>query len=203
MIKRIRWDSVLLDFGGSDRVEVRSLPLGKRRRFVELQEFIGQFVQAHPDISLGWLFDHDDDFGWAVAEVLGLFGLSTDQVSAAQLNQLLFAYDGGPGALWQLEFPELGTIGKLIDPDIDPYHAAIAAVWSFNPDRTLAEITESIADMSWADVEGILGERNRITIENNPELKQKAFEKEQIEAMRESLESMNTDDFFAGLNPFE
>jgi hypothetical protein len=105
--------------------------------------------------------------------------------------------------LWQLEFPELGTIGKLIDPDVDPYHAAIAAVWSFNPDRTLAEIAESIADMSWADVEGILGERNRITIENNPELKQKAFEKQQIEAMRESLESMSTTDFFAGLNPFE
>lgn len=202
MIHRLKWDSVLLEIGG-DRVEVKPLPLGSRRRFVDLQAFIAEIIQANPDLSIGYLYDHDGDFAWAAKESLALFGLPIEQLSAGQLNQLLFAYDGGAGALWQLEFPDpgAGKGGKLLDPDIDPYHAAIAALWSYTPDRTLAEVTEILGEISYQDLQGIMEQRNRITIEANPELQKKDLERQQMERVRAELENLEGD-FFAGLDPF-
>lgn len=202
MIHKLRWSSLLLDLGG-DRVEVRPLPLSKRRRFIELQTFLGQLIEAHPDLSIGYFYDRDPDFEWAIDESLMLFGLSADQLSGGQVAQLLFAYDGGPGALWQLEFPEADEVpGRLLNPKSDPYHSAIAAVWSYSPDKTLAEVVDSIAEVPWADIEGILSERNRMAIEASPELRAQEAKRKQQEALRRELENLAPDDFFDGLDPY-
>ena len=198
----MRWNSLLLELGG-DRVEVRGLALAARRRFVELQTYLSEMVQAHPGLSLGYLYDHDGDFAWAITESLQLFGLSIERLTAGQVTQLLFAYDGGAGALWQLEFPEADEVpGRLLNPKTDPYHAAIAAIWSYTPDRTLEEVIESLSELSWSDVEGILTERNRIAIASNPELQAIEAKRKQQDALRKHLESIGDDDFFADFNPF-
>lgn len=200
MIKSIAWTKLVLEIGG-DRQVITGLSLAKRTYFIELQTFIGGIVEQFPDVSIGSLYDLEPDFAWAIGESVRLFGLSPDDLSAGMVNQLLFAFEGGPGALWQLEFPDRGEVkGRLLNPEVDPYHAAIAAAWSYSPDKSLAEICEGLEAMPWNDYSGVLAERHRIEVANSPELQQKERDREQREALKTQIESMDFSTFFMGLD---
>jgi hypothetical protein len=202
MLHKVAWTSLVLEIGG-DRIQLRGLPLAKRRQFVDLQTFLADRIQQFPDLSLGTLYDLDEDFRWGVDESLRLFGLSPESVSAVMVNQLLFAYDGGAGVLWRLEFPDSEQVaGRLLNPEIDPYHAAIAAVWSYSPELPLDRVIESLSEISWLDVQGILEQRNRLTIEANPELQKAERERIQREQLKREVEGMDFNNFFEGFNPF-
>ncbi len=205
-IKRAKFTSVWFDDAIGRRREIRGLPLGKRRRFIDLQELAGQIIQENPDCSIGYLYDHDSDFQAAIDECLELYGLSSEWCSSAQVMQLFFAYDGGEGLCWQLEFPEPESAkrGKLLNPKSDPYHSAIAALWSYTPELALSEVLETINQIPWIEIEGILSERNRLTEENDPELKKKRSQQQSIDELGErftaAVESGEfSDGFSAGL----
>lgn len=201
MIKRAKFDSVWFVDAIGERREIRGLPLSRRRRFTALQELAGAIVLENPDCSIGFLYDHDDDFRAAIDEALTLYSLSADWCSAAQVMQLFFAYEGGPGLCWQLEFPETDkpAKGRLLNPETDPYHASIAALWSYTPDLSLAEVIASIETTPWIDVEGILDERNRQAEEADPELKKKREQEEQNDRLMESIENLDFSTFGEGL----
>jgi hypothetical protein len=202
MIHPIAWTKLILDINGDRRV-VQSLTLAKRRYFVELQTYLAKLIEEFPECTIGTLYDLEPDFAWAIGESLRLFGLSPNDFSAGQVNQLLFAYEGGPGALWQLEFPDRGEVkGRLLNPDVDPYHSAIAAAWSYTPDKSLSEIVESMDCLPWNDYSAILAERNRMTIEADPELRKKEQEREQREVLKKQLQEMDFQSFFDDFNPF-
>lgn len=206
VILRAKFTEVWFEDAIGDRRKIRGLPLGRRRRFLELQELAGVIIQENPDCSIGLIYDWDADFRDAIDESLSLYGLSPDWCSAAQVMQLFYAYEGGSGLCWQIEFPESDkpTKGKMLSPETDPYHASIAAIWSYSPELSLSEVIESIADIPWIDVEGITAERNRQAEEADPELKKKREQQDDFAEMgdrfAEALESGEfADGFSAGL----
>ena len=196
MIKRVSWTAIWFNDVNGDRRELRGLPLARRRRFVELQELAGAIITEHPDCSIGFLYDHDTHFAAAIDECLSLYGLSPDWCSAAQVMQLFFAYEGKAGLCWQLEFPDKGEKKGQLLKDADPYHNAIAAVWSYSPELSLAEVIDSIAEVPWSDIEGILAERNRMEEEADPQYAKKQAEKEQMDRLTRAFEE-DADSLFA------
>lgn len=180
-ILRPKYTRLWIEDCHGERCQLRPLALTKRRDFVEYQELIAELQQQNPDLSIAELYDADADFSHAVDECLRLYGLSPDRISLSQCVQLFFTYDGGQGLCWLLEFAPTQKKGKLLDPDADPYAAAIAAFWSFLPDRTLKEVIEAIDALPWTEVEAILQARNDQIQEAHPELRERLTEEDREE----------------------
>ena len=170
-ILRPKYSRILINDCKGVPCEVFPLPLDKRRSFVAYQELIAEMQTENPDMTISDLYDVEDHFAYSVDESLRLYGLSPERVGLIHCVQLFFAYDGGQGLCWRLEFSPNHKKGKLLDPETDPYHAAIAAFWSFMPDRSLKEVKEAIDSMPWVEVEGIMQARNQQIEEAHPELK--------------------------------
>lgn len=185
MILRPKYTRLWVTDCQGERCELRPLPLTKRREFVEYQELIAELQTEHPDLSIAELYDLDEDFAHAVDESLRLYGLSPDRISLSQCVQLFFTYDGGQGLCWLLEFAPTQKKGRLLDPDTDPYAAAVAAFWSFMPDRTLLEVKEAIDAMPWVEVEAIMQARNQQIEEAHPELKRGPTEEDRAEFLED------------------
>jgi hypothetical protein len=201
-IKRVKFSSIRFEDCGGVMRELRGLPLAKRRRFLDLQQLCGELVQENPDCPIGLLYDHHLDFQDAIDECLNLYGLKPEWCSAAQVMQLFFAYDGAEGLCWQLEFAEQKEVkGRMLNPNSDPYHAAIAAIWSYTPDASLADVINSIEEIPWVEVEGILSERGRIEEEANPELKRKRQRKDDFDNLAEVFnQKVETGGFTSGFS---
>lgn len=205
MIHKVNWNKILIELG-DQTILVRQLPLAEREMFGDLLQFISTITDQLPDKSFAYLYDNNQNFRWAVTETFKLFGLDITKFSADQANQMLFAYEGGGGALWQLEFPDFEDDDRpLLKPGVDPYHAAIAAAWSYSPDKTLAEVVESLGNIPWNDAAGIMAERNRQTeqlIEQQPKTPKDAggLTDKQINEAMEILSK--PEDFFKG-SPFD
>ena len=176
------------------RVKLSPLTLSARRRFIKLQAFISEVQAGMPDLTVSDLYDADDDFKCAMDECLALYGLSPDNVSLAILVQLFFTYEGAAGLCWQLDFSPRQKEGKLLDPDQDPYHHAIAAVWSFMPTLSLTDVMGVIEAVPWQDLEGIVEARNIQAQEADPNYRPPVTE-EQVETFVNSF----TNGTFSGM----
>ena len=185
-IHRAKFRRIWFDDCNGQRREVLGLPLSKRREFVEYQEVISEYQEGFPDLTPAELYDLEADFRTAVNECLNLYGLSPDWVSLAQMVQLFFAYEGGPGLCWLLEFPERHRKGKLLNPDADPYHHAVAVVWSHHPGLSLSQVREVCDSVPWGDLEGILEARAELAEEANPGAAR--ITEDDIEEFRQDLE---------------
>lgn len=195
MIKRAKFDAIWVELGGVKR-EILGLPCRKRRRFIALQAVAAEIVGELPDCGIGFIYDHYPDFRDAIDESLELYGLSPEWVSARELNYLFFSWESGAGLLWQLEFPDEPAIeGRLLNPEVDPYHAQIAAIWSYSPDKTLAEVMAAIEDIPCRDLEGILDQRNQLAEEADPEYAKKQEKKRQDQQLMDALKDFSWDDF--------
>lgn len=164
-----------------DRRLIPGLPLQSRRVLQAHLTVAVQIQLEEPDKPVGWLYDNNPEFAASVDDCLEICGLSPTYCSAAQVHGLFFAYEGGPGLVLQVEFPKTeGNPAQILDPERDPYHAAIAALWSHSPDLSLLEVQNILAEMPWEDVAGAMAERNRIAQEADPKYKEK-LEEERME----------------------
>ena len=161
-----------------DRRLIAGLSLQSRRVFSAHLAIAVQLQLEEPGRTIGWLYDNNREFQACIDDCLEICGLSPEYCSAAQVHGLFFAYEGGPGLLLQVEFPDApSNPARLLDPERDPYHAAIAAVWSHSPDLSLIEVREILEEIPWDEVSGAIAERNRIIKESDPKWREEEAER--------------------------
>jgi hypothetical protein len=173
-----------------DRRLIGGLPLRSRRVLSAHLALAVQIQLEHPDRAIGWLYDNSKEFSDSINICLELCGLSPEYCSAAQVHGLFFAFEGGPGLVLQIEFPDDPDTPAHIADTRDPYHAAIAALWSHCPDLSLLEVRDILEEMPWADVAGAMIERNRIAEEADPRYQEKQLQKKMRDQL---LEFFNSD----------
>lgn len=161
-IAEIKVKQVWLD--GADGREhcIKPLPLMRRAEFMDYQRQISEICQEYPEQTTQWLYDNHSLFQRLIDRSLMLYGLSAAVVSYGMLVELFFAYDGGPGLLWQLEWVEPAVSGRLLNPQTDPTHAAIATYWSYNPQLSLGQVMQELEACAWVDIVKILKQQNQV-----------------------------------------
>lgn len=157
-----------------ERRKIHGLSLPARSKFLKLQKLLLEHFD--PDLPFDVQYDENSLVRSIVDDCLDLYGLCPEWLGMGDLVRLFFAYGTEPGILFQLEFSKSQKQGKLLDCESDPYHQAIAVLWSLNPDRCLNEILESVLCLPQTDLEEILSARQKIEEQRGEDGKQSDVE---------------------------